>query len=162
MTLATHRGGWVILATLVGAMALSIAPSPRWAEVVRPEWTALVLIYWCLALPQRVGIGIAWGTGLLMDVLTDSLLGEHALGFSVLAYLALRVHKRTRLSPLWQQGVTVLVLLSLHQLLSLWVRGMTGQAPQGWLYWTPPLVGMACWPPLYLLLRHLRRRFSVS
>ena len=71
-------------------------------------------------------------------------------------------HKRARLSPLWQQAGTVLVLLALHQLFTLWIRGMTGQAPQGWLYWAPPLVGMAFWPPLYVLLRQLRRRFSVS
>lgn len=162
MTLGPCRGGWVIAATVCAAMVLTIAPGPRWIEAVRPEWTALVLIYWSLALPHRVGIGVAWFSGLLVDVLTDSLLGEHALSFSLIAYITLKIYRRTRLSPVWQQAVTVLGLLSLHQLLSLWVRGMTGHAPQQWLYWTPALVGMAFWPPTFLLLRRLRRQLQVS
>jgi len=152
----------MIVVTLIAAMTLTVVPAPQWVEFVRPEWTILVLIYWCMALPQRVGVGVAWFVGILVDVLTDTLLGEHALAFSVVAYITLKLHKRTRLAPVWQQALTVLALLLIQQLLSFWVRGMTGHTPRGWVYWTPALVGMTAWPPLFVLMRMLRRRFRVS
>jgi len=161
MTLSVHHGGWVIALSLIGAMALTIVPLPQWAEHARPEWCALVLIYWSLALPDRVGIGVGWVTGLLVDVLTDALMGEHALGFAVVAYATMKVHRRTRLAPVWQQAGTVLVLLSMQLLVSLWIRGMTGRTDVGWGYWSPAVVGMICWPAVFYVLRLMRRRLGV-
>ncbi len=162
MNRSRNRGDWVIALSFFLAMIATIIPLPDWARAFRPEWTALVLIYWCIALPERVGIGFAWVVGILLDALTDTLLGLHALGFSGIAYLALKLHKRTRLFPLWQQAPTVLLLLALHQLLTLWIMGITDQAPQTWLYWMPSLVGMTFWPLIFMTLRNLRRRFGIN
>ncbi len=161
MTLTRHQGGWIVAATFVGAMMLAILPLPVWAEYYRPEWVALVLVYWCMALPQRVGVGVGWTAGLLLDVLKGALLGQHALGLAVTAYLTLSLHQRIRVFPLWQQALTVLMLLTLYQLLLLWFDGITGQPPKGWVYWMPSLTGMLLWPWVFIVLRDLRRRFKV-
>ena len=79
----------VIVLTLLAALWLSVVPLPTWAQWGRPEWVAMVLIYWVVALPERVGIAIAWVVGLYQDVLDGSPLGQHAFALSVLAYLGL-------------------------------------------------------------------------
>lgn len=163
MTLVRHHGGWTIVLTIIIALMLSILPLPVWAEFYRPAWPVLVLIYWCMALPQRVGVGIGWLTGLMLDVLKGALLGQHALALAVVCYLTLNLHQRIRVFPLWQQALTIMVLLALYQLLILWFDGITaGQTHKGWVYWMPTLIGTLLWPWIFVVLRDLRRRFKVS
>jgi len=162
VTLARHHGGGVIAATFLLALLLTIFPLPDWMRYARPDWVALVLIYWCLALPERVGVITGWVTGLLVDLLTGTLLGQHAMALAIVAWLTLKFHQRVRLFPIWQQALTVLVLLVLHQLLTLWVSRFIGRPAPPWYYWTPSITGMLCWPPIYLFLRSLRRGFRVS
>lgn len=162
MTLAARRGGFVILGTLLAAMVLAIMPLPEWAAPFRPQWYTLVLIYWALALPERVGVGIAWLVGILVDVMTGTLLGQHALALSLITFVTIKTHQRVRLFPLWQQSVTVLLLLGLEKLLSLWVIGAVGQPAPPPSFWVTPLVGMLLWPWVFIILRDLRRRFAVS
>lgn len=157
----TKQGGLLILVTFIMAMMLTIAPLPETLRHIRPEWSALVLIYWCMALPQRIGVGFAWITGLLLDVLSGSLLGQHALSLTVVAYLTLNMHQRVRLFPLWQQAVVVWMLLNLHQLLLLWFDGITGQPAKGLSFWLPPISGMILWPAIFITLRKIRRRYKV-
>lgn len=162
MTLATHRAGWVIVASFAAALGLSIVPLPAWAGPFRPEWAALVLIYWCLALPHRVAVGAGWLVGLLLDVLEGGMLGQHALGLTLVAYLAVRLHQRIRVFPLWQQALTVLMLLALHQLVVAWTDGIAGLPGGDWRRFGAALTGMLLWPWVFAMLRGLRRRFGVS
>ncbi len=162
MTLVRHQGGSVILISFIAALVLMILPLPEWMRLFRPEWPSLVLIYWCLALPDRVGVGVGWLAGIAMDTLTGTLLGQHALGMSLIAYLSLKLHLRTRVFPLWQQALTVLVLLSIKQVLALWTMGIVGRTPDTLLYWAPPLMGMLLWPAVFVFLRNLRRHFAVA
>ena len=162
MTLGRRHGGWVIALSFIAALLLTIVPLPEWAGFLRPEWVAMVLVYWCIALPQRVGVFTGWTTGLLLDVLVGSVLGQHALGLSVVAYLALKLHRRIRNFPLWQQALTVLLLITFHKLLTAWVNGITGQPLNSALYWASPVVSMLLWPAMFLFLRGLRRRFRVT
>lgn len=162
MTLVRHSGGWMIVVTFIASFMLTILPLPAWAETYRPEWTALVLVYWCMALPQRVGVGVGWASGLIVDVLKGALLGQHALAMAVTAYLTLNLHQRIRVFPLWQQAFTVLMLLALYQLLVLWFEGIAGEPGKGWEYWMPSISGMALWPWVFIVLRDIRRRFKVS
>jgi rod shape-determining protein MreD len=157
-----QHGGPVIVVSFLVAIVLTILPLPIWARPFRPEWYALVLIYWCLAAPSRVGVGAAWLLGIALDVLRGALLGQHALGLSVLAYLTLKLRQRVRAFPLWQQAVTVLVLLAIEQLLSLWALGIAGHPPQSWSYWAPSVVGMLLWPWIFVVLRDVHRRFGVA
>jgi rod shape-determining protein MreD len=162
LTLAKHQNGAVILVVFLTALGLTVMPLPDWAKDFRPQWVPLVLIYWCLALPQRVGVGTAWTLGIGEDVITGTLLGQHALGLSLTAFLTLRLHQRIRIFPLWQQSITVLVLLLVERLLSLWVIGATGQPTPSLWYWTPTLVSMLLWPWVFIVLRDVRRRFAVT
>lgn len=162
MSLAPRHGGAVIVFTFAAALFLSIIPLPESIRAYRPDWVGLVLIYWCLALPERVGVGYGFVAGLMMDVASGALLGQHALGLTMVAYLTLKLHQRIRVYPLWQQSLTILLLLALHQLLSMWIRGITGRPPHDWTYWVPSFLGMLLWPPVYHFLRGLRRQFSVT
>jgi rod shape-determining protein MreD len=162
VTLTRHQHGGVIIAVFVLALALTVMPLPVWAQDFRPQWVSLALIYWCMALPQRVGVGSAWTLGVLEDVLTGTLMGQHALGLSVVAYVTLKLHLRVRIFPLWQQSLVVLALLLMERLLALWVIGATGQPTPTLWYWMPTLVGMLLWPWIFIVLRDVRRRFKVS
>ncbi len=156
------RGGFVIVATFVAALLLTILPLPEWMVKFRPEWVALILIYWCMALPHRVGILSGFVLGLLLDTLQGAVLGQHALALVVIAYLTNRVHQQVRVYPMWQQALSVMGLLLLYQLLLLWVNGITGIKSQLWLYWLPTLSSTLLWPWLYLILRDIRRNFGVK
>jgi len=157
-----HQGGWLILLSFIIALMLTIIPFPDTLKYIKPEWAALVLIYWSMALPERIGVGIGWLVGLFLDVLSaGSLLGQHALALTVVAYLTLNLHQRIRLFPLWQQAGIVWMLLNLYQLLILWFDGITGQPPKGLQFWLPPVSGMILWPWIFLLLRNLRRHYKV-
>jgi rod shape-determining protein MreD len=157
-----RKGTSAIVFTFAIALVLTVLPLPDWAQTYRPQWYTLVLIYWCFALPQRVGVASGWALGLIVDVITGSLLGQHALSLSIIAFLSVKLHLRVRVFPLWQQSLTVLVLLALERLLSLWIIGATGQPTPSLLYWTPALVGMLLWPWVFVLLRDIRRRFRVT
>ena len=162
MSMSEHRGGGVILASFIIALMLTVVPLPDTAALLRPEWVALVLIYWCLAVPTRVGVGVGWISGLVLDVARGTLLGQHALALSLVAFIALNLHQRVRVFPLWQQAVIVLLLVVLQQLLVVWVRGITGHAPDLWLYLLPAVTSMVIWPWLFILLRYTRRHFQVK
>ena len=144
------------------AILLAVMPLPLWAEPFRPDWVGLVLIYWCMAAPERVGVGTGWAAGLILDLLYGSLLGLHALGKALIAFLTIKLHLKLRMFPRWQQAVAVMALLLLNQLLVLWIRGMLGKAPASISYWTPSVVGMVIWPWLFVILRDLRRRGGIA
>jgi len=161
MRVKYHHSGWVIWLTLTLALLLSILPMPEWTAPYRPLWVLITLVYWCVAVPERVGIGVAWGTGLLVDALHDTLLGENALALAVVAWLCLRLGNRLRGAPLPRQLLTIALLVAAHQLVILLIRMFTGHPPQGLPYWLPVLTSMLIWPWMLSLLRDLRHRFRV-
>ena len=156
-----QHGRWVIAATFVMALLLTALPMPESAANWRPAWVALVLVYWCMAAPERVGVLVGWMAGLLLDVMTGTLLGQHALAMSVLAYIAHYTHRRVRVLPLWRQGITIFVLLFLYQALVLWSNGIRGLPVTAFAYWTSPLVSTLLWPWIFVVLRVVRRRYAV-
>ena len=156
------RGRLIILATFLVALVLSILPWPVWTEQFRPDWVALVLIYWCIALPTRVGVGTGFSVGLILDVLYGSLLGENALAKSVIAFLAVHMHLQLRMYPRWQQAVVVLLLVAVNNLLVLWIKHLAGASPSTWSYLTPSIVSMLIWPWLFVILRDIRRHGNVG
>jgi rod shape-determining protein MreD len=140
-----------IMLTVALALLFDLLPWRNSAGV--PDLTAAVLAFWCIHQPRRVGIGIAWALGLLLDVGNGALLGQHALGYSVLAFLALAVHRRILWFPLWQQALHLLLLLLTTQLLMLAIRLAAGAGFPGWSYFTGSFICAALWPVLsYFLL----------
>ena len=157
------RNVWVIPATLVMAFILTVLPLPDWAGPLRPEWVSMVTLYWCLAIPRNFGVGTAWVIGIFLDVSFGSLLGQHALGLCVIAYVASRLHQQIRIAPLGQQAMVVTVLLLVKQTLGLWVYGVIGQLPeQVLLYYVPSAMALILWPWAFVILRDIRRRYRIS
>ena len=156
-----RTGHGVITVTFVFALLLTALPMPESAAIWRPAWVALVLVYWCMAVPERVGVVVGWAAGLFLDVMTGTLLGQHALGLSVVAYVAHRTHRRVRVQPLWRQAITVFGLVFLYQALVLWSNGIRGIPVMASGYWISPLVSMLLWPWAFVILRAVRRRYDV-
>lgn len=158
-----NRGGGSLVIGLSFAVALMLTtlPMPVWAASWRPAWVALILIYWCLALPDRVGVVSGWMLGLLLDVLSGSLLGQHALALSVVAFVTIKAHQRVRVLPVWQQGLSIFLLVLLYQMLVLWITGIRGVPIEAWAYWSAPLTSMLIWPWVFIILRDLKRVFRV-
>ena len=150
------------LFTIIGAFMLAIMPLPDWAVEFRPDWVTLVLIYWAMALPSRIGVTMAWFAGLLLDVSYGTLMGQHAVGMVLVIYVIHMQHQRLRVASLLQQAIVIFVLLFVKQLLILWVDGMLGRAPNLGLYFMPTITSTLLWPWTYLILRDLRRKFSID
>lgn len=162
MNLTRHHGGIVILFSFAVAMLLTIVPLPDNLRMLRPDWVALTLIFWSLHLPDRVSVGSGFVAGLFLDVLTGTLLGQHALALSLVAFLSVRLHQRIRVYPTWQQALTVLLLLVLQQLITLWIDSTIGRPPRALSYWLPSLIGMLIWPLFQRILVAVRLNFSVQ
>lgn len=154
---------WLVPLTVAVALMLVMLPLPEAVEPLRPDWLALVVLYWAVALPDRFGLVFAWFTGLLLDVTTGALLGQHALGLVLIAAIALRVHQRLRVFPLPHQALVVVALVFFKQVIVLWTSGVAGRAPEElWLYMLAPLTALVFWPIVFVILRDLRRRHGVS
>ncbi len=122
----------------------------------------MILIYWAMALPYRVGIGSAWAAGLVLDVLEGSTLGVNALALVVVAYVALSLHLRMRMFSMLKQSGLVLALVGLNLMLCNWLQIVTGQSVSSNLMFLMAAVTSAViWPSLFQLLRQIRRSFDV-
>ena len=155
-------GGLVtIWITIIAGMVLSVVPIPQLVPIelgfLRPDWVALVLVYWIIALPHRVGILTAWLAGIAMDVLLGSLIGQHALSYVLIAYVALSLYQRLRMFSVWQQATVLFVLLGVNQLVGFWIESIAGLADWRFWYLLPALSGAFLWPWVFLMLRSLRR-----
>lgn len=162
------NGAGIILLSFIIALMLTITPMPwaeqlpEWLNGLRPEWTALILLYWSLALPGKVGVGCGWLAGLFQDALLGTLLGQHALAFAVIAYFAIRLHQHLRLVPVWQQALVVLLLLLIAQMVSFWINGLIGRPSPDWQGWVTPILGAVLWLAIFPLLRNIRRRYQIQ
>tara|TARA_B100000586_G_scaffold54514_1_gene36927 strand:- start:493 stop:942 length:450 start_codon:yes stop_codon:yes gene_type:complete len=148
--------------TFVVGFVLSALPLPETIIDWRPCWLAMLLIYWCMALPERVGILSAWLLGLLFDVQQSFILGQHALGFIFLAYVIIKNHKRMRVYPLLQQSLVVCLYLLIFQAIMLLVMLLSGTITYTWLYWLPAFTSMLIWPWLFIFMRDFRRRNNIA
>ncbi len=153
---SSSYGFYRIIFTLVLAMALRILPLPELAGLFNPDWVLLSLIYWSLAVPERVGIFHAWTFGLLTDVLTGKLLGQYALAYSLVIYLCLKLHKRLRQFPIIQQALFIFFCLLLSQLLLFFIKNAQHPAQLKGTFWLPVFTGTLCWPLVYTALRFVR------
>ena len=157
-----ERGSGVIFMSFFIALMLMIFPLPDHLGWIRPQITMLVLIYWVIYLPHRIGVATGWFVGLLMDVLVGGVLGEYALGMSLIAYFAYRLHARIRMFPMFQQMFSVLVLVGLAQVLVVWVNYLHGDPHKFYLQWLPILTTTLCWPIVYIILNSVSSNRSIE
>ncbi len=142
--------------TIAGAFILNVMPWGRVTYV--PDFLALVLVFWNVHQPRKVGIGIAFLFGLLMDVHDAALLGEHALAYSLLSYGAISLHRRVPWFKAPGQMLHVLPLFLLAQTSILLVRMAVGAPFPGWGYFQSSLTSTLLWPVADLLLFAPQRR----
>jgi len=152
----------VLATSLAFGFALTVMPLPSNLELLRPYWVALIVIYWNLEGGQLRHLGHGFVLGLLLDIMTGTLLGQHALGLVVLIFLLERFRARIRFFPPWQQASAVLVLLLNDRVIHLWVIALQGNDWPSWQWWLAPVLGVAVWPWLFLLLDGLRRRRALT
>jgi rod shape-determining protein MreD len=146
----------IILATIAVAAILTLLPLPPIFDLMRPYWVALVIIYWGLETQDYISLGLAFTIGILLDLLTASLLGMHALSLVIIVYLVTRFRARLRFFPPWQQALSVLALLVNDRIILLWIISLRGEPLPSLVFWLPPLIGTALWPWLFLLLDRFR------
>lgn len=153
---------WVIAASFLLAFVLALVPLPEWLQWGRPEWVALTLIYWVIALPHRVGLVAALLAGIFVDVLEGAVLGQNAFALVVLAVLSLTLYRRLRVFSLLQQAGVVFVLVGVHQLVCQWVQNLEGAGAGSPLFLLPALSSAVLWPVVLHVLRGLRRYYRVT
>ena len=153
----------VIALSFIVAGLLAIVPMPEWAMYYRPEWVALVLVFWVINNPDRVGIGVAWLVGIVVDALTGSLFGLHALGLALVAYLALRLRLRLRLFSVSRQASMVLVIIGLQLLLSQWLQFLF-ELPRGasMMFLVPAVSSALFWPLAWFLMAGILRSLDLN
>jgi rod shape-determining protein MreD len=148
---------WFIVATLIAGLLANLVPLNGLALALRPDFLALVLLYWCIQAPRYVGVGIAWCVGLVMDVGDATLFGQHAFAYAFLAYAAEYFRRRVLRFPLWQQAAQVAVLLFLCAALVLLIRFVGGAPLPQLMYLAPPFVGALLWPVISVMLQWPQR-----
>jgi len=157
----TTQSVWPAILSLIVALMLAIIPLPGWIEIWRPDWAALTLIFWSLALPRRISLGSAWITGLALDTLRGALLGQHAIGLTVISYFTVKFHLRLRVFPQGQQSMTVAMLIGVYHFILFWIDGVAGQTEMSVGRFAPVLSSALIWPLWAKLLANTQRPDAV-
>ncbi len=144
------------------ALIASIIPMPLSVDVFRPDWALVVLVYWGIALPNRVNVVSAWVVGFLLDVLLGSTLGVHAAAMALSVYIATVNYQKIRNFSVWQQAIIVGVLAALYHLLVFWMQRFLTDAVFLPNYLYPVATTILLWPWAFLLLRKVRRHFKIA
>lgn len=155
---------FIIFSSFIIAWVLTITPVSETWNWMMPEWMTMMLIYWSLREPERVGVATGWGIGLLMDVMKGSVLGQYAVSMAIIVYLAQLFKHRMPLFPLWQQAIVILVLVGFGQLTLLMVQWIMGRPPASLLFWCSTFTSMLIWPWMTRVTRFYERKlfFNVN
>ena len=150
----------VRLGTIIGSFALALFLNfLPWRDLrLVPDFVALVLAFWCVRQPRLVGLGVAWMLGLLSDAGNGVLLGQHALAYSLLAFLAVWLSRRILWFGSMLQSLHIALILLVTQAAVLVVRLAAGDAFPGWPIFIGPLAGALLWPVVTWLLLLPQRR----
>ena len=147
---------WFVAITLIVALSLNLMPLGRQAGL--PDLLAVVLMFWNVHQPRKVGVGLAFVLGLLMDVGQGALLGQHALAYTLLSFVAVTVHRRLLWFGVFEQALQILPLFTAMHLVSLAVRLLAGDLFPGWSLMLAPLFEALLWPlATWMLLAPQRR-----
>lgn len=149
-----------IWASLIAALALSMLQNMAlWGRAAWiPDVMAVVLVFWAVHQPLRVGVGTAFFLGLVIDVHQSALLGQHALTYTCLCFLAVGIHRRLQWFTLSKQMVQLMPLFVAAHVLALVLRTVAGDMLPGWSIVLAPLFETLLWPAVSLLLLNPQRQ----
>ena len=157
-----HLRHYTIMLSIIVALVLQIMPMPSVVDLYRPDWVLLVLSYWALALPNRVNVGVAFISGLVLDILLGTSLGVHSFAMSLSIYVLAANYQRLRNYSVWQQTIVVGILAALYQLIVFWLQHLLTDVYFLFDYLWPVLSSMVIWPWIFWLLRRVRRQLRLS
>ena len=143
---------WMLPLSVVVALLLGLLPLPASLLPLRPYWLALVLAYWLIEEPDRVGLGAAFGVGLVADLAFGTLLGEQALRLVVMGFILQRFRARLRFFPISQQALAIGGLLFNDRIVTAAIHMALGLKPLSAMFWLAPVAGMLLWPLVFLVL----------
>ena len=146
------------LMSFVVGLILTIMPLPEAAEAFRPNWLAMLVIFWTMLLPHTWSVGTAWIVGIVLDVSQGTLLGQHALALCCVAFIIVRFHLLMRVVPIPQLTAAVFPILVMYQFLLFWVNGVAGVDASLIVYWGPVISSTILWPVVMIFLSSLRYR----
>jgi rod shape-determining protein MreD len=146
------RGSFIVV-TLIAALLVNLLPWSGAALWIRPDFVALVVLYWCIEQPRKIGFLAPWLLGLFMDIADGSLFGQHALAYSILAYAGIVLHRRVLGFSGTAQVVHVVLLLLMNDLIVLGIRAAAGADFPGFQYFIGSFVAGVLWTPLGALLK---------
>ncbi len=149
--------GFVVVTLAIG-FVLSLATYFEWMKYAKPDWVLLILFYWCVEIPDRIGVVCGWITGLVADILNYSLLGQHAVAKTFIAFFAVTASRRIRRYELWKQSVVVFIIASIDIAITVFIANLTISAEIRLVYWQSALMSALVWPFVYMFLRFLRQR----
>ena len=160
------QGGWLILLTVLAALLLAIVHLPeswpQWLGWLRPAWVAMVIFFWVMELPHRMGLVSAWLIGLVLDVLYADPLGLNGVILASITYLGWRFYERFRMYSVLQQGGLVFLMVFAGELLRIFVQDMVFERGLSLAVVFPALTSLLLWPFLYLLLSRLKQQVRVE
>ncbi|MDT0595642.1 rod shape-determining protein MreD [Glaciecola petra] len=156
-----NNRSFIIISIIIGII-LQIIPMPSPVDLYRPDWLLLILIYWSMALPNRVSVGVAAFTGLVIDLLYGTSLGVHSFALSIPVYLVAANYQRLRNHSMLQQIMTILMLCVLYHLIVYWLQYWITGIEFSWLFLWPAVSSVLFWPWLFWLLRKFRRDLRVT
>jgi rod shape-determining protein MreD len=142
----------LIYISLIVAVLINLMPFNKVVLVLRPDFVALTLLYWNIYQPQQAGMGIAFVSGLFMDVIDISIMGQHAIGYCLITFFALVLHRRLCLFNAFQQIPAVLWILLLGQIAVFLAGILAGAYIPEWDIFLSSVMGALCWPLLVFLL----------
>ena len=153
------RNRFIVLSFAV-ALLVNLLPLQGVVLMLRPDFVALMVLYWGINQPQRVGMSVAFFMGLLMDVGDASIFGQHALAYSVMAFIALLLHRRLRIFSLYKQAPQIGLLLLSAQFVMLLTGLLAGTNLPDKDFFLASVSGTLLWPLLPILLSMPQRRKS--
>lgn len=151
-----------ICVTFLMALVFTVLPQPAWMANARPQWVFVVLLFWLIQAPRKIGPTIAWLIGLYVDLLVGDVLGEHALLFVIVTYFVQRFLRMVQAMPLWQHVLAVGFLGLINVAFGFMFMRLGGVAIFSWQVLLPAVANMVVWPWLYLLCRDVRPKHDFS
>jgi rod shape-determining protein MreD len=134
-----------VIITLTIALIFQLYPWSGYGITLRPDFLLVVTLYWVLRAPNMCNVGVAWLAGLMVDLSTGSLLGQHALSFAFTAFLGLQYQRRLVLFNKWQLSAYVLTLLTVERIIVLILKIFADNDTPGFSYLLPILTSLLLW-----------------
>ena len=153
------RNLFFIWSIILLSIILTVMPVPELLDQYRLPWLTMTVIFFSIFNISLIGIISVWFSGLILDIMTGGLMGENALILAVLSYLSYRFRFQIRVYPMWQIMLIVLMLLSLGELISLWINGVSGTMSFNIYDWINVGIAVLVWPIFMRVLEKMQSLF---